>query len=93
MDSLFWLFDTVIHLYVWCIIIAAFMSWLVTFNVVNTQNRIVYMIGDTLHRITDPPLKRIRRYMPNLGSIDISPIVLILGLIFIRSLLREYWPR
>ena len=92
MTSLLWLISTVIDLYVWCIIIAAIMSWLITFNVVNTQNRIVYLIGDTLNRITEPLLKRIRRYMPNLGGIDISPIVLILGLVFIRSLLFEYWP-
>lgn len=93
MTSLLWLIGTVINLYVWCIIISAIMSWLIAFNVVNTQNRIVYLIGDTLHRITDPLLRRIRRFMPNLGGIDVSPIILILGLYFIRSLLFEYWPR
>ena len=93
MTSLLWLISTVINLYVWCIIISAIMSWLIAFNVVNTQNRIVYLIGETLHRITDPLLRRIRRFMPNLGGIDVSPIILILGLFFIRSLLFEYWPR
>jgi YggT family protein len=93
MTSLHWLISTVINLYVWCIIISAIMSWLIAFNVVNTQNRIVYLIGDTLHRITDPLLRPIRRYTPNLGGIDVSPIILILGLVFIRSLLFEYWPR
>ena len=93
MTSLLWLISTVINLYVWCIILSAIMSWLIAFNVVNTQNRIVYIIGDTLHRITDPLLRRIRRFMPNLGGIDVSPIILILILFFIRSLLFEYWPR
>ena len=93
MTSLHWLISTVINLYLWCIIISAIMSWLIAFNVVNTQNRIVYLIGDTLHRITDPLLRPIRRYTPNLGGIDVSPIILILGLVFIRSLLFEYWPR
>ena len=93
MSSLLWLISSVINLYVWCIIISAILSWLVAFNVVNTQNRIIYLAGDTLYRITDPLLRPIRRYMPNLGGIDISPIILILALFFIRSLLFEYWPR
>ncbi len=93
MTSLLWLISTVINLYVWCIIISAILSWLIAFNVVNTQNRIIYLAGDTLYRITDPLLRPIRRYMPNLGGIDISPVILILALFFIRSLLFEYWPR
>jgi YggT family protein len=93
MTSLLWLISTVINLYVWCIIISAIMSWLIAFNIVNTQNRIVYLIGDTLHSITAPLLQPIRRFMPNLGGIDVSPIILILSLFFIRSLLFEYWPR
>ena len=93
MTSLLWLISSVINIYVWCIIISAILSWLVAFNVVNTQNRIIYLVGDTLYRITDPLLRPIRRFMPNLGGIDISPIVLILALFFIRSLLFEYWPR
>ena len=83
----------VIHLaiefYIWLLIAAAIMSWLVAFGVMNTRNRAVYMIGDFLYRITDPPLRRIRRFMPNLGGIDISPVVLILALILIdRWILR-----
>ena len=93
MTSLLWLISSVINIYVWCIIISAILSWLVAFNVVNTQNRIIYLVGDTLYRITDPLLRPIRRFMPNLGGIDISPIILILALFFIRSLLFEYWPR
>lgn len=93
MTSLLWLISSVINIYLWCIIISAILSWLVAFNVVNTQNRIIYLVGDTLYRITDPLLRPIRRFMPNLGGIDISPIILILALFFIRSLLFEYWPR
>ena len=66
-----------IDLYIWLLIASAIMSWLVAFGVVNTRNRAVYMIADFLYRITDPPLRRIRRFLPNLGGIDISPVLLI----------------
>jgi YggT family protein len=89
MQSLILLIDTVITLYIWCLIISAILSWLVAFNVVNTQNRFVYTVGDFLHRITEPALGPIRRFLPNLGGIDLSPIVLILSL-FARNLLHEY---
>ncbi|MEC9153278.1 MAG: YggT family protein [Pseudomonadota bacterium] len=81
--------STVIELFIWCLIISAILSWLIAFNVVNTQNRIVFMIGDFLHRITEPALRPIRRFLPNLGGIDISPIVLLLLLFFIQRLLIE----
>ena len=90
MYSLLWLIDTVITLYIWCLILSAILSWLVAFNVVNTQNRIVYMIGDFLYRITEPALAPIRRFLPSFGGIDVSPIVLILILMFARRLLFEY---
>ena len=90
MQSLLWLIDTVLNLYIWCLIISAILSWLVAFKVVNTQNRIVFTVGDFLYRITEPALAPIRRFMPNLGGIDISPIALILLLLFARSLLSEY---
>lgn len=90
MQSILWLLDTVINLYIWCLIISAILSWLVAFNVVNTQNRIVYLVGDFLYRVTEPALAPIRRFLPNLGGIDVSPIVLILLLLFIQSLLFEY---
>ena len=87
--DLFYVIRLAIEFYIWLLIAAAIMSWLVAFGVVNTRNRAVYMIGDFLYRITDPPLRRIRRFMPNLGGIDISPVVLILALILIdRWLLR-----
>jgi len=89
MYSILQLVSTVITLYIWALIISAVMSWLVAFNVINTQNRFVYMVGDFLYRITDPVLRPIRRFIPLLGGIDISPIVLILGLVFLRNLLFE----
>jgi YggT family protein len=90
MQSFILLIDTVVNLYIWCLIISAILSWLVAFNVVNTQNRVVYIVGDFLYRITEPALGRIRRFLPNLGGVDLSPIVLILLLYFALNLLHEY---
>ena len=89
MQALFWLVDTVISLYIWALILSAVMSWLVAFGVVNSQNRFVYVVGDFLQRITEPALAPIRRVLPNLGGVDISPLVAILLLIFLRRLLSE----
>ena len=89
MKSIFILFDNIINLYIWVLIINVIMSWLVAFNVLNTSNRFVYSVLDISLRLTDPPLNFIRRYLPNLGSIDISPIILILGLMFLRNLVFE----
>jgi YggT family protein len=80
----------VINIYIWVLIASAILSWLVVFNVVNTRNRIVYMVGDALYRVTEPALRPIRRVLPNLGGLDLSPIVLILLLVFIRNLMFEY---
>ncbi len=84
------LFNAVIELYIWCLIIWVVLSWLVAFNVVNTRNRFVGMLGDFLDRITEPVLRPIRRVMPNLGGIDISPILLILLIYFVRDLVNTY---
>ena len=89
MRSVLWLIDTVITLYVYILIASAILSWLVAFNVVNVRNPIVAQIGDFLERVTEPVLRPLRRVLPNLGGIDISPIILILVLIFVRSLLVE----
>jgi|TARA_B100001059_G_C17299708_1_gene316809 YggT family protein len=89
MKSVLILFDNVVGLYIWILIINAVISWLVAFNVLNTTNRFVYSLLDVSYKLTDPPLNFIRRYLPNLGSIDISPIVLILGLMFLRNLVFE----
>ena len=89
MKSIFLLVDSVINIYIWLIIINVILSWLVSFNVLNTQNRFVFAVLNVTHQLTDPVLNKIRRYIPNLGSIDISPVVLILLLIFIRNLFFE----
>lgn len=89
MYSLLQLVSTIITLYIWALIVSAVLSWLAAFNVINTQNRLVYMVGDFLYRITEPALRPIRRFIPLLGGIDISPVVLILALIFARNLLFE----
>jgi YggT family protein len=91
MVALYLLIDTVLELYVWVLIASAVLSWLVAFNVINTSNRLVYSIGDFLYRVTEPVLSPIRRVMPNLGGIDISPVILILLIYFLRNLLREIW--
>lgn len=90
MQSLLSLIYTVINLYIWVVILSAVMTWLVAFRVLNTHNRFVYLAGDFLYRLTDPALRPIRRYLPNLGGLDISPVVLILLLVFLQSLMREY---
>ena len=89
MKSIFLLVDSVINIYIWLIIINVILSWLVAFNVLNAQNRFVFAVLNATHQLTDPVLNKIRRYIPNLGSIDISPVVLILLLIFIRNLFFE----
>ena len=89
MKSIFLLVDSIINIYIWIIIINAILSWLVSFNVLNTQNRFVFTVLNATHQLTDPVLNKIRRFIPNLGSIDISPVVLILLLIFIRNLFFE----
>ena len=89
MKSLFLLIDSVINIYIWLIIINVILSWLVSFNILNTQSRFVFAILNATHQLTDPVLNKIRKFIPNLGSIDISPVVLILLLVFIRNLFFE----
>ena len=87
-----WLILQIIDLYMWVVIIGVILSWLVSFKVVNTSNRFVYMVGDLIYRVTEPALGRIRRVMPNLGTLDISPIILIILLIFLqRFILWGYY--
>ena len=89
MKSIFILLDSVITIYLWIIIINALLSWLIAFNILNTQNRFVFSILDATHKMTDPVLNKIRNFIPIFGSIDISPVVLILLLMFLRNLLFE----
>jgi len=77
-----WLILQLLDLYMWAVIIGIVLSWLVTFNIVNTSNRFVNIVGEFLHRITEPALGPIRRTIPNLGGLDISPVILILLLMF-----------
>ena len=90
MQSLLLLIDIVLDLYIWCIVIWVVMSWLIAFDIINTRNRFVYLVSDFFYSITEPALRQIRRFIPSLGGVDISPLALILGIWFIRSLLREY---
>jgi YggT family protein len=92
MNAVLWLILKIIDIYVWIIILQVVLSWLIAFNVVNTNNRFVYMVGDFLYRITEPAMRPIRRILPSLGGIDLSPLVLLLLLIFAERLLIEYWP-
>ncbi|MFN4354008.1 YggT family protein [Parvibaculum sp.] len=87
MIALLNLLVTLISIYVWVLIIGVVLSWLIAFNVVNTQNRFVYMVADTINRLTEPALRPIRNFLPNLGGIDISPVILILLLFFLQNLL------
>ena len=89
MKSIFVLVDSVITIYLWIIIINAILSWLVAFNILNTQNRFVFSVLDTTYKLTDPALNKIRRFLPTFGSIDLSPVVLILFLMFIRNVVFE----
>ncbi|PKR57920.1 YggT family protein [Thalassospira lohafexi] len=88
MLAIFWLIDTVVGIYIFMLIGSAILSWLVAFNVVNTSNKFVYMVGDFLYRVTEPALRPIRRIIPDLGGIDISPIILILVLQFANMLIQ-----
>lgn len=78
-----------LNLYTWAFILQAILSWLIAFNVINTNNQFVYTVGDFLHRITEPVLAPIRKILPDLGGIDISPIVAILFLFFLQQLIRD----
>ena len=89
MKSIFVLLDSVITIYLWIIIINAILSWLVAFNILNTQNRFVFSVLEATYKLTDPALNKIRRFIPTFGSIDISPVILILLLMFLRNIIFE----
>jgi YggT family protein len=84
-----WLIDTLIQLYIWILIAAAILSWLIAFNVVNTRNNLVAAIANFFYHVTEPALRPIRAIMPNLGGIDISPVILIIGLLFLERII--FW--
>ena len=89
MNPFLWLVDTIITIYIWLLIASAVLSWLIAFNVVNTRNPIVNSVGEFLYRVTEPLLRPIRNLMPNLVGIDVSPVILIIGLLFLRQLI--FW--
>ena len=91
MESLLDLFDNLISFFIWILIINVVLSWLIGFSILNAQNKFVYMVYEFSYKITAPPLNIIRRYLPNFGSIDISPVLLIFLLYFIRNLMFEYF--
>lgn len=92
MQSLFQLLNTLIDLYIIVIIAQVILSWLVAFGVVNMRNQFAGTVGNILYQLTEPVFGRIRRYLPDLGGLDLSPLVVLLGLVFLQNLLREYWP-
>ncbi|WP_306258322.1 YggT family protein [Pararhizobium sp. IMCC21322] len=80
----------VLQLYVWVLIISAVFSWLYAFNVINSSNQVVATIGNMLHQFTEPVLSRVRRFVPAFGTIDISPIIVILGIFLLQNIIRYY---
>ncbi len=86
---LYHVLDTLVGLYIWILIITVVLSWLLTFGVINTYNQFVASVSDFLFRITEPVLQPIRRLLPNLGGIDISPVLLIIGLFFLREVMAR----
>jgi len=90
---LLWLISNAIDIYVFLLIAGAIFSWLQVFGVVNSRNPVVGAIGNFLHRVSDPVLRRVRRYIPVIGGIDISPVIVIMALYFIKYSLNYYWPR
>jgi YggT family protein len=89
LGPLFLVVDAALGLYVWIVIAAVILSWLISFNVVNTRNRFVYLVADALWRLTEPVLGQIRRVLPQLGGLDLSPIILLLAIFFVRNVLAR----
>ncbi|MFN7103255.1 MAG: YggT family protein [Pseudorhizobium sp.] len=87
MLALFQTIDLALNLYTWVLIASAIFSWLYAFNVINSSNQFVGAIGSFLYNVTEPVLRPIRRVMPNLGGIDLSPVIVLLIIFFLRSLL------
>jgi YggT family protein len=91
MNSLISLIATIIQIYIYILIASAVLSWLIAFNVVNMRNQFVAMLAEALWRLTEPVLRPIRNFLPRLGGLDLSAVVLILLLILIQDLLFEYF--
>ena len=81
--------SVVLNLYVWALVIGAVLSWLAAFDIVNTRSRFVQVIGDFIYRITEPALRPIRKFLPVMGGVDLSPLVLILIILFVQSFISH----
>ena len=90
MIAIFYLVLQILKLYSYVVIANVVISWLIAFNVLNTQNRFVYSILELTYKLTEPILNKIRRFLPNLGSLDISPIILLLLTWFIEMCMKLY---
>ena len=93
MNSLLALIIQIINLYKFVLLIYIIATWLISFNIINTSNRFIYSAMEFLYKLCEPSFRIVRKYVPNFGNIDISPIIVYLLLWFIQSLLIEYWPR
>jgi YggT family protein len=93
MNSLLGLLIQIIDLYKLVLVVYIIVTWLIAFNIINTSNRFVYSVMEILYRLSEPSLRIVRRFVPTLGNIDISPIIVFILLWFIQNLLIEYWPR
>ena len=93
MNSLLGLIIQIINLYQFLLLIYIIATWLVNFNIINVSNKFVYSIMEVLYRLCEPSLNIVRRYIPNFGNLDISPVIVYLGLWFLKNLIIEYWPR
>lgn len=90
MTSVVILISQIIELFIWLLIIQAIISWLITFGIINTSSNFVNMVGNFLYKVTEPLLRPIRNILPDFGGVDVSPLILIILLIFFRNLLFEY---
>ena len=93
MTSLLGLIIQIINLFQIILVVYIIGTWLINFNIINANNRFIYSIMEAMYRLCEPSLNYVRKYLPTFGSIDLSPIVVYLGLWFIKSLFIEYWPR
>ncbi len=90
MSSIVILISQIIEIFIWLLIIQAILSWLITFGIINTSSNFVNLVGNFLYKVTEPLLRPIRNILPDLGGVDITPLILIILLIFFRNLLFEY---
>jgi len=86
MSAIFWLIDTLLTIALWVIIIQVILSWLINFNVVNIRQPFVYQLWQGIGRLTDPVYRPVRRFLPDLGGIDLAPMVVVIAILFVQRL-------